>query len=400
MIYLDHAASDNMREAVRKAMKEVEASLGNASSVHTMGYRARALINEAKSRIAGTATLFGPGGVGDNELIFTSGATEGNNYCIKMTAAAVALDNRISCPHGICDQHFVTTAIEHASVLESFHFLEQLGAKVTYLKPDSQGIVDREAVLGAIRPNTVLVSVMAANNEVGTLQPVAAIGENLRRLPYNSFGRRMLYHVDGVQAFGRMPIPVKSAGIDLLTVSSHKIGGPKGIGLVYQSKEIRLPALLSGGGQEEGRRSGTEAEVLAVGLMTAVDEAERNYLSDTAYIRQLRDFFGNELQKRFGDKIHINGSLGRRLPGNLNITIDCNAGGNQLVAELDLAGIAASTGSACTQSSREPSHVLLAMGVGREQAERSLRFSLGRENTREEMLYTIDTIEKIVQKYR
>lgn len=396
MIYLDHAATTRPEPEVLEAMTAT--AYGNASSTHAAGYAARSAINQAKLTIAGAADLLGPG-IADTEIFFTGGGTETNNYCIKAPALAIRMDCQSRVSHDFGDMHLVTTAIEHPSVLESMRFLEKLGAEVTYVQPETDGRVTSEKVLAAIRPNTVLVSCMAANNETGVLQPIQAIGQGLSGLDYNCFGRKILFHVDGVQMFGQLPMRLKDWKVDLMSASGHKIYGPQGIGLLYQRESLKMPPLLHGGGQELGVRSGTEAVPLIAGFRKAVEMAAEDLGRRSATEVRLRDLLYDLLKAELGSAVTWNGVTAEKLPGHLNISVNTAVGGDLLAAELDLAGICVSTGSACAAGKQEPSYVLTAMGVDRSLSDRSLRFSIGRENTEEDIRTAARETIRIIRKH-
>lgn len=384
MIYLDYAATTSPRaEVCRETARIQEELYGNPSAVYTYAAKARSRCNRAKKTIAAALGS----GVSDSEIVFVSGGTEGNNWCIKMAAFEGGM------PEG---KHFITTAIEHPSVLQPFRFLERCGAAVTYIRPAADGIVRAEDICAALRPNTVLVSVMAANNEVGTIQPVAEIGARIADSPYNCYGRRCLFHVDAVQAFGHIPLDVKAAHIDLMTTSAHKLYGPKGVGFVYKRDEIRLAPLLDGGGQEQGLRSGTENVAAIAGMECAVRLAMEDIQARAERETRLRNKMIGLLRERI-PSVQINGDLEKRLPGNINLSIP-NIDGEALLVWLDMKGICVSTGSACAAGKSEPSYVLTAMGRSEGQANSSLRLTLGLDTTEEEIVHTVEALGEIAEK--
>ena len=387
MIYLDHAATTKPGPGVLEIMsKTAEGFFGNPSSVHTMGTSAKKIINQAKKTIAATLEAQ------DSEICITSGGTEGNNLCIKMAVLPYLGVGRTSAPH------IVTTAVEHPSVLESVKVMERLGAKVTRVMPGRDGCISARDVLDAVTPDTVLVSVMMANNEVGTVMPVDEIGPALRQLPYNSFGHRILFHVDGVQAYGQIPVSVKQWDIDLFTASAHKFYGPKGIGFLYRKDDVVLEALLSGGGQESGLRSGTENVPAVAGMEAAVTNAFADMQQRFERENALCEALLGGLRENVPGLIVNGREKGKKhLPGTLNVSVP-GIGGETMLVWLDMAGICISTGSACAAGKKEPSYVLTSMGVSPELADCSLRFSLGRETTRQEIDETVRTVTETVRK--
>lgn len=346
----------------------------NPSSIYRPAQTVRARLDAARDAIAHAV------GASPGEIIFTSGATESNNAAIK----GVALAGR--------GTHLVTTAIEHHAVLHPVEELaERWGFEVTVVAPDAAGIVHAEAIAAALRPETALVSVMWANNEIGTIQPVEEIGALLR-------DRRIPFHVDAVQAVNYLPIDLSSLPVDLLSLSAHKMYGPKGSGLLYLRRGTPFFPLLVGGGQERNRRAGTENVAGIVGMAAALrlTVAEREGAAQQA--RTLRDRLLTELQARLPD-LRVNGSWHHRLPNNLNISMD-GAQGEPLLLALDLAGVMASSGSACTSGSLDPSHVLLALGLSEARARSSLRLTVGRTNTEAEMVRAAEAISRAVSRLR
>lgn len=375
-IYLDHAATTPTDPEVVKAMLPYFTdAFGNPSSIHSFGQEARAAVEEARDRIASLI------GAKSEEIAFTSGGTEADNFAI--TGIAYATENG--------GNHIITTPIEHHAVIETCKSLERRGFEVTYLPVDSYGLVDPDDVKKAITDNTVLISVMHANNEIGTIEPITEIGRIAQE-------RRVAFHTDAVQTVGHIPVDVNELGVDLLAMSAHKLYGPKGIGALYIRKGTRITPLLHGGEQERRRRAGTENVAAIVGLGKAAEIAQREMDAEVKRLIPLRDHLIEGLTEQI-EHIHLNGHPTRRLPNNVNVSIDFVEGESMLL-NLDLTGIAASTGSACSSSSLEPSHVLLAMGLSHELAHGSLRFTLGRENDEEDIERVLEVLPMIVTKLR
>ncbi|TME31985.1 MAG: cysteine desulfurase [Chloroflexi bacterium] len=376
-IYLDHASTTPLRrEALEAMLPYLSEHWGNPSSIHHSGRRARQGLDEARESVAMLL------GAKPREIVFTSGGTESDNLAISGVAWAASARGR----------HIVTTAIEHKAVLQECALLGRHGFDVTYVGVDGDGLVDPEAVAAAINERTVLVSVMAANNEVGTVQPVAEIGSICR-------ARRVAFHVDAVQAAPFLPIDVNAWQADVVSISGHKLYGPKGIGALFVRQGTAMVPLLQGGAQERQRRAGTENVAAAVGLATAFALAadEAMLTAESSRLSGLRDALLAGLTVIPG--VHRTGHATQRLPNSASVVIDGIEGGD-LVAALDLEGIEASTGSACTTGSVEPSHVLLAMGIDAERARGSLRLTLGRENTEADVVATIDAVERGVARLR
>ncbi len=377
MIYLDHAATTAMAPQVLEAMLPyMTEEYGNPSALYGPGSRGKKAINAAKRTLAGML------GAQMEEIYFTSGGTESDNWAIKGAASACAGKGK----------HIITTSVEHHAVLHTCEYLEKQGYQVTYLPVDGQGRVSVEALKQAIRPDTILISVMFANNEVGTLQPIAEIGKLAKE-------RGILFHTDAVQAFGSLPIDVEKQGIDLLSASGHKLNGPKGTGFLYVRKGVRLTPLLHGGGQERGYRAGTENVPGIVGLAKACELKVQNRARETEQLTQLRDYLWEHLQQAIPD-CKVNGARGaERLPGNVHVSFP-GIEGETLLIMLDMKGICASSGSACTAGATEPSHVLRAMGLTAAEAKGSLRLTLGAENTMQEMDAVVAAVKEIVSHLR
>ncbi|MGI8827559.1 MAG: cysteine desulfurase family protein [Chloroflexota bacterium] len=376
-IYLDHAATTALRPEVRAAMEPfLSQNYANPSSIYRMAQAARSAVDAARDTIVGCL------GARSDEMIFTSGGTESNNAAIKGTALARQMAGR----------HVVTSAIEHHAVLypmqelqERFHF------DVAIVPVSSSGVVDPTWLQQTLRPETVLISCMWANNEIGTVQPVEEIGKLARDLG-------VPFHVDAVQVAGALTIDLRHAPIDLMSISAHKFYGPKGIGALYVRRGTPWWPLLVGGRQERNRRAGTENVAGIVGMAEALRLACLDRETAQAHACALRDCLIAEVMRRIPNT-HVNGDLERRLPNNANFTFDGVQGESLLVA-LDLAGIMASSGSACTSGSTEPSHVLTAIGLSDDEARGSLRLTVGRESTMEEMVRTVDVLVHLVERQR
>jgi cysteine desulfurase len=376
-IYLDHSATTPVDlEVAALMMTYYTEKYGNPSSVHSFGREARQALEEARRQVAELI------GATPQEVTFTSGGTEADNLAILGTVEAMRKKGK----------HLITSAIEHHAVLETFEYLEKKGFELTIIPVDSEGIVSVEDVRKAVRPDTILISVMHANNEVGAIQPIAEIGKLAKE-----FG--ITFHVDAVQSLGKIPINVKDLNIDLMTVSSHKIYGPKGVGALYIRKGVRIVPLTHGGSQEKKRRSGTENTPGIIGFGKACELIGKRMAEEAELQTKLRDKLMNGILERI-EYVKVNGPLGeKRLPNNVNVSIRF-VEGESLLLSLDMLGIAASSGSACTSGSLDPSHVLLAMGLVHEIAHGSLRFSLGHQNTEEEIDYVLEQLPKIVERLR
>lgn len=373
-IYMDnHATTRTDPRVVEAMLPYFSENFGNANSVHDFGQRAAQSVDDARNQVASLI------GTEPREIVFTSGATESNNLAIK---GAAAMYQR----HG---KHIITTQIEHRAVLDVCRRLERDGFRLTYVPVDRHGQVSPIDVAAAITPETILVSVMLANNEVGTLQPVAAIGKTCRE-------RKVLLHTDATQAIGRIPIDVNELNADLLSMSAHKIYGPKGVGALYVRRRVRLEPILDGGGHERGMRSGTLNVPGIVGFGAACELAAKHLTEEINRCRQLSRRLHEGLTSSLDD-IQLNGHATERLPGNLNLSFGGVQGEALLMA---LKNVAVSSGSACTSASVEPSYVLRAMGVPDELAHASIRFGLGRFNTMEEVEYTIEEVTRVVKRLR
>ena len=376
MIYLDNAATTRTAEEVVEAMLPYFAEqYGNPSAVYSLGSAAKSAVNRAKRTIA--AAL----GAKWEDIYFTAGGTESDNWALKATAEAYSEKGR----------HIITTRIEHHAILHTCEYLEKRGFDITYLEVDRDGLVSPEALEAAIRPDTILVSIMFANNEIGTVEPIAALGAVAKR-------HGVPFHTDAVQAFGQLPINVDEMNIDMLSASGHKINGPKGIGFLYIRSGLKLQAFVHGGAQERNRRAGTENVPAIVGLEAAVKRAVRTLDEKTARKLFLRDYLIRRIEEEI-PYCSLNGHKTSRLPGNVNFSFRFIEGESVLIM-LDMKGICASSGSACTSGSVDPSHVLLAIGRNQEEAHGSLRLTLSEENTQEELDYVVEQLKQIVQKLR
>ena len=372
-IYLDHAATTPVSPEVLEAMMPFYTeNFGNASSIHGTGREARKAVEAARRQTAKAI------GALPEEIYFTSGGTESDNWAV----AGIGLAHP--------GKHMITTAVEHHAVLHCCAWLEKLGMRVTYLRPDREGRIETRAVRDAICEDTVLISVMTANNEVGTLQPVEEIGALARE-------KGIPFHTDAVQAVGSIPVDVERMHADLLSLSAHKFQGPKGVGALYIRKGISLPPLLHGGAQERGRRAGTENLPAIVGLGKAISLAVSGMDEHAGRVRSLRDRLIRGLLEIPGAV--LNGPETGRLPNNCNVSFQ-GVESEALLLRLDLEGIAVSGGSACTSGSLDPSHVLMAMGKTREEAQGSIRLTPGPENTPGEMDETVEAVRRIVADIR
>jgi cysteine desulfurase len=377
-VYLDHAATTYTRKEVIDAMMPYYSTIfGNPSSVHAFGREARRALNEYRTKVA---TIFN---VKESELFFTSGGTESDNWAIKGVAAANAKKGK----------HIITTKIEHHAVLHTCEYLEKEGYEVTYLSVDEYGVVDLDELKGALREDTVLVSIMYANNEIGTIQPIDKIGTIIRE---NSSA---VFHTDAVQAVGAVKIDLqKLETVDILSFSSHKFYGPKGIGGLFVRKGTRISNLQHGGAQESRRRAGTENLPGIIGLAKALELANNEMNQESQRLIELRDYLIETILSEI-PYTRLNGHRTQRLPNNVSFCFNFIEG-EALLLSLDAKGIAGSSGSACTSGSLDPSHVLLAIGLPHEIAHGSLRLTLGKSTTKEEIDYTIKSIKVVVDQLR
>ncbi len=377
-VYFDHSGTTPVHPAVAEEMFRylTGETFGNPSSVHYYGLQIKKRVAEARDKLARAL------GAGSGEIVFTSGGTESDNMAIH--GAAYTNRNR--------GNHVITSAVEHHAVLNTVKALGKQGFEITILPVDRYGMVDLDDVAAAITDKTTVISIMHANNEVGTIMPVAEIGKLAKE-------RKILFHVDAVQSFGKIPVKVDEIGADLLSISGHKIYGPKGVGALYIRKGSRWrQSLFHGGAQERLRRAGTENIPGIMGLAKAVELADSNMEQESAGLKVMRDKLIKELTSRF-EHVSLSGHPTMRLPNHASFLFKYIEGESMLLS-LDMKGIAASTGSACTSGSLEPSHVLLAMGVPPEDAHGSLRLTLGKDNTEEDVDYFLDVMGPIVEKLR
>lgn len=372
-IYLDHAATTPMAEQViHTLVEEMNNVYGNASSIHQTGRIARKKLDDARRTLAQSI------GAEENEITITSGGTEADNYALFGAAYA----------RKAFGKHIITTQMEHHAILHTCQQLEKEGFEITYLPVDHSGLISIEDLKNSLRKDTILVSIMFANNEIGTIQPIKEIGSLLKN-------HQAYFHTDAVQAYGSVSIDVKEYSIDLLSVSSHKINGPKGIGFLYQNKDIYLKPIFYGGQQERKKRAGTENVPAIVAFAKAVEIKQQNIEKNNVHYRALREIFIEQL-KINGVKFKINGSLENLLPHVVNLSIS-KTDVETFLVQLDLAGIDASSGSACTAGSIDPSHVLVAMyGEKTPELRNSVRFSFGLNNTKEEAIEAANKISKII----
>lgn len=375
-IYFDHSATTAVDEKIVEAMLPYfSEKFGNASSIHSFGRAAKVALEEARENVADFCRAHA------NEIYFTGGGTESDNMAILGVA------------HQLADKgkHIITSQIEHHAVLHACEYLGKNGFDITYLKPDEYGTIHPEVVAKAVRKDTILISIMHANNEVGTISDINKIGEIARE-------NKVLFHTDAVQTFGKLPIDLAKLPVDLMSMSGHKIYGPKGIGCLFVRKGIKLQPIVFGGVHEKNRRPGTENIPGIVGFAKAVELCKKNLGKEEDKICQIRESL---FQKITGliPRVRLNGHPHNRLAGLLNLTFE-GIEGEALLLSLDLKGVAASSGSACTSGSVDPSHVLRAMGVKPELAQSSIRFSLGRANTQDDVDYTAEALVEIVERLR
>lgn len=375
-VYMDYAATTFVKpEVLDEMMPFFTEKYGNPSSFYGISRETKMAIDKARGRVAKALNC------DQNEVYFTGGGSEADNWAIKGIASA----------HRKKGNHIITTKVEHHAVLHTCEYLEKQGFEVTYLNVDKEGFIDLEELKNAITDKTILVSIMFANNEIGTIQPVKEIGEICRE-------RKVLFHTDAVQAVGNIPIDVKEMNIDLLSLAGHKIYGPKGIGALYIRKGVRIDNLIHGGGQERARRAGTENTASIVGLGKAIELATDNLDEHNKRLTILRDKLIDGLLKV--PHTRLNGPRGdKRLPGNSNITFEFIEG-ESILLSLDFEGVCASSGSACTSGSLDPSHVLLAIGLPHELAHGSLRLTLGDGSTEEDVDYVLEVVPPIIERLR
>ncbi len=376
LIYLDNAATTKTAPEVVEAMLPYFSEhYGNPSSVYSLAGESKKAVTKAREIIAGAL------GAESNEIYFTAGGSEADNWALKATAESYKNKGN----------HIITTKIEHHAILHTCQWLETNGFEVTYLNVDENGVVKLEELKKAIRPTTILISVMFANNEIGTIQPIKEIGEIAKK-------HGILFHTDAVQAFGQLPIHVDEYHIDMLSSSGHKLNGPKGIGFLYIRKGLKLRSLIHGGAQERKRRAGTENVPGIVGYGKAVERAMKTMEERTAKERELRDYLIDRVLREI-PFTRLNGHRTGRLPNNANFSFQFIEGESLLIM-LDMEGICGSSGSACTSGSLDPSHVLLAIGLPHEIAHGSLRLTLNEEVTTEDLDFVIENLKKIITRLR
>lgn len=375
-VYLDHNATTPLDPRVLEAMMPyLREEYGNPSSLHQWGRAARTALEDSRAKIASLL------GAERESIIFTGGGTEADNLAIKGTAWANQEKGK----------HIITSAVEHHGVIHVCEYLQKQGFEVSYLPVDGKGRLDLEGLRRAIRPDTILITLMHANNETGTLFPLGEIGQIARE-------RKILFHTDAIQSFCKIPLDVEKDQLDLLSISAHKIYGPKGVGALYIRKGTRITPVLHGGSQERKRRPGTENVAGVVGFAQAAVLLHADMEREAKRLATLRDALQAGIRERI-PHVHLNGDPDHRLPGTLNMSFEF-VEGESLILHLDREGIAVSSGSACTSGSLEPSHVLLAMGIPHEVCHGSLRFSLGRSTTKEQIEYTLEALTRIVERMR
>ncbi len=372
--YFDHAATTAVKEEVLKEMIPYYCiEYGNASSLYSIGRKSRKILENSREKVARVLNCK------PKEIYFTSCGSESDNLAIKGIARK----------HKNKGKHIITTKIEHPAVLNTCKSLEKDGFVVTYLGVDKDGFISFEELKNSIREDTILISIMFANNEIGTIEPIKEIGRIAKE-------KGVIFHTDCVQAVGNVKIDVKELGIDLLSLSSHKFYGPKGVGAIYINENVEFEKIQDGGHQEKNKRAGTENIAGIVGLAKAIELADKNLEKYNNKLINLRDFYFDEITK-YIPNVKINGSKEKRLPGNANVSFK-NINGEQLLLELDSLGICASSGSACTSGQSEPSHVLTAIGLNAEYIQGSLRTTFGEENTKEDVEFLIKSIIEITNK--
>lgn len=381
IIYLDHAATAPLKREAYDAMQPyLQEEYGNPGGVYTPAVEAKKAVNRARRQIAEEIHCDA------NEVFFTSGGTEADNWALTGVCLAkmIGLEGRNIQPGERL--HVITTSFEHHAVLETCSFLEKIGVDVTYIEPDREGFINPDSLKKAICPNTVLVSVMMANNEIGTIQPI-------KELAKTAHEKGAIFHTDAVQTVGHLPIDVKELDVDLLSAGAHKFGGPKGIGFLYVKQGTVLEPFMHGGGQERGRRAGTE-NVASIAAMAAALSVKEN----TAQITKMRDYLAKRIACEIPDVL-INGSMQNRMAGNINVSIK-GIGSEALLLHLNRYGICASGGSACTTSVKSGSHVLRSLGRTEEEALSAIRITIGEENTIEQLDFTLETLKTVVKKLR
>ncbi len=376
MIYLDNAATTKTApEVVQAMLPYFTEQYGNPSTIYGLGAEAKKALNQARRTIAAAI------GAKQEEIYFTAGGSESDNWALKAAAEAYSQKGR----------HIITSKIEHHAILHTCEYLEKQGYEVTYLDVDNDGLVDPEQLKAAIRPDTILISIMYANNEIGTVEPIAELGAIARE-------RGILFHTDAVQALGQVPVNVDELNVDMLSASAHKLNGPKGVGMLYIRTGVKIRSFVHGGAQERSRRAGTENVPGIVGFAAAVERAMKDLDGKMKKETELRDYLISRVENEI-PYCRLNGHRTKRLPGNVNFSFQFIEGESMLIM-LDMKGICASSGSACTSGSLDPSHVLLAIGLKHEIAHGSLRLTLSEENTTEEIDVVVEELKRIVAKLR
>ena len=369
-IYFDNAATTKIKtEVLNEMMPHLTNGYGNASSLYSIGRQSKRAIENARKQVAELINC------DPHEIYFTGGGSESDNLALKGFAYA----NRNK------GNHIITSKIEHHAVLESCEWLQKQGFEVSYINVNQDGVIDLEELENSIKPTTILISVMFANNEIGTIQPIEKIAEIAKN-------HNITFHSDAVQAAGNVPIDVSKMNIDMLSMSGHKINAPKGIGVLYVKKGIEIEKIIHGGHQEKDKRAGTENVAGIVGMGKACEIANKNLDPHIKNLKKLRDYYISKLEKEFPNKIRINGTMENRLPGNANVSFE-GLDGSELIFKLDEKGICVSSGSACSSGSREPSHVLKAIGVPDKYLNSAIRTTFGDNNTFEEIDYLIKTLK-------
>jgi len=375
-IYLDHSATTKLKkEVLDTILPFLTEQYGNPSTIYTLGREAKKAIDSAREQVAKAINAQ------PNEIYFTSSGTESDNWAIK----GVAYANKQK------GKHIITSNIEHHAVLHTCEFLEKEGLEITYVPVDNEGILDLEQLKKAIRPDTILISVMLANNEIGTIQPIREISQLAKE-------HGIYLHTDAVQAIGSIPVDVNDLGVDLLSLSGHKIYGPKGVGVLYVKTGTKISPFIHGGGQERGKRAGTENVANIVGIGKAIELATQDIQAYSTHLQELRDMTIEEILKTIPHS-RLNGHREKRLPGNVNISFEYIEG-ESILLMLDSKGVCASSGSACTSGSLDPSHVLLAIGLPHEIAHGSLRLTFGEENTKDDVKYLLEVLPPIIERLR
>lgn len=374
--YFDHAATTKTKEEVLKEMiPYFTLNYGNASSIYSMGRRARKAVEEAREKVAKAINAT------SKEIYFTSCGSESDNLAIK----GVAYANREK------GNHIITTKIEHPAVLHTCQHLAREGFEITYLNVDNEGLISLQELEEAITNKTILISIMFANNEIGTIQPIKEIGQITKK-------HNIYFHTDAVQAVGNVRIDVRDLNIDLLSMSAHKFYGPKGVGALYARTDVKFDKIQDGGHQERNKRAGTENVAGIVGIGKAIELIYKNFDEYNNKLLNLRDYYIKQIEEKI-QYVKLNGHRTKRLPGNANISFKF-VDGEALLLNLDTKGICASTGSACTSGSLDPSHVLLAIGLPHDVAQGSLRITFGEDNTKEDVDFLVDTLVNVVEKLR